>query len=101
MTFIKEKYWENRNAGKRGQGELEKGTFTESETSNYVQVGTRLMPANRSTSRRKVVDHKFTTKGHRVTNEEESLAIRARVKRTELGEQQRIATMEANASENN
>ncbi|MDQ0825386.1 hypothetical protein QFZ60_001559 [Arthrobacter sp. B2I5] len=101
MSLTKEAYWKNRQEGKRGQGELERAKFTESQTGHFIQLGTRLMPANRGAARRKVVDHKFTTKGIRSTNPEQSAAIRERVKRTESGEQARVAAKKAQATENN
>jgi hypothetical protein len=97
MTFERETYWENRRNGKRGQGELPAANFLESATKHFMQVGTRLMAVSRAAARRKVVDHKFTTKGHRTTNPAQSAAIRERVKRTEAGEKQRVATKKAQA----
>lgn len=100
MTFDKATYWKNRNNGQRGQGELPIGEFIESVTKNFLQVGSRLISVNRATARRKAVDHKFTTKGHRSIDAAKSLAIRERVKRTEAGEKERVATKRAQAMEN-
>lgn len=97
MTFDKAAYWNNRNNGKRGQGELPAGTFVESVTRNFIQIGTRLVPANRAKARRKVVDHKFTTKGHRSFEPARSAAISERVKRTEAGEKERVSIKKAEA----
>lgn len=96
MAFSKAEYWENRRAGKRGQGVDAKPTGIEQDFkagSHLIQIGSRLIAVNRAVARRKVVDHRFTSKTARVKSKAEAKAIFDRVKRTESGERERIVKL--------
>ena len=69
MTFDKDKYWENRKAGKRGQGELPKAPAPKQSPTDTAERGFdnngNMIVKNRAYRRRKIRlpgDNRFTQK---------------------------------------
>jgi hypothetical protein len=53
MRFDNKQYWENRKAGRRGQGETLQGRFTPKDGEHLVRMLEGLRMANRTASRNK------------------------------------------------
>lgn len=88
MSFDKDEYWKNKkdNVGSKRPKPIIVET---GDIKNYVHVGSKLVPCNRSFSRRKNVDHRKVSKTTQPNDNSD--AIRNKINRKELGEQQRIA----------
>ena len=84
--FNKEAYWKNRRDGKRGQGPI---ALTHHTTKGPTSLKSAF--TNRFTWRLKTRDHTKTQKTARIRSKEEAAQRVARIKRTEAGEQERVA----------
>ncbi|WP_241473814.1 hypothetical protein [Mycolicibacterium neoaurum] len=103
MTFNKTQYWKNRAEGKRGQGVVTVPTADttdpeylkhNAEGAHLAQTSQGIVRVNRTTARRKYVDHRLTSKTARIKSDEETRAVADRVKRKEAGERERIMRLQ-------
>lgn len=103
MSFDKEQYRENRNAGIRGQGVLPPAPEPTKEYieksakdgSHLVNIGGKILKVNRKQSRQRYIN-RHATNGKTLPKTKEVIAsIAERVFRTEKGEQERVAKKKA------